>query len=84
VRRPHVIAAAIVGALIFGGGGILVGHAITDQGGHRDGVGRFVPGHLDGPGSRRGHFPPGQRVPQHRLPDRPGAPTPAPSGSATS
>lgn len=84
VRRPHLVAAAIVGALISGGGGILIGHAITDQGGNRDGVGRFMPGHLDGPGSRRGQFPPGQGVPPHRLPDRPGAPTPAPSGNATS
>jgi hypothetical protein len=68
-RRRHVLAAAVVGALLFGGGGVLVGHALADnhdQGstlvpfkngrGHAPGMGQF-PGRgplQNGPGKQHG------------------------------
>jgi hypothetical protein len=83
-RRGHVIATAVAGALIFGGGGLLVGHAVTDHG-DGPGVVRFERGpHLGGPGYGHGQLPPRQGEPRHRLPAPPATPTPAPSDSATS
>ena len=83
-RRGHVVAAAIVGALVFGGGGVLIGHALTDGGHDRDGFGRFE----RGPGMRGPEFGPRMRRlpggPRHNMPNVPSAPSPAPSGSATS
>jgi hypothetical protein len=83
-RRGHVAAAVIVGALVFGGGGVLVGHALTGDGHDRDGFGRFE----RGPGMRGPDFGPHMRPqpggPRHNVPNVPSAPSSAPSGSATS
>lgn len=84
-RRVQVVVAAIVGALVFGGGGVLVGHALTANGHDRDGVGRV----RLGPDVRPPGFGPGYRVPgpgrqRHNVPNAPTVPNPAPSGSATS
>jgi len=85
-RRGHLVAAAVVGALAFGGGGLLVGHALTDRGDHRGGVSRFE----DGPGAGghgfgREHHPREGDRPPHIGPHGPGGAGPAltPSGSPT-
>jgi hypothetical protein len=86
-RRAHVVAAAVLGALIFGGGGILVGHAVSDHGERHGGAARFEhgPGGY-GPGFGRGQQRYRELPRQHgpNGPKRPVPPTPAPSGSATS
>jgi hypothetical protein len=87
-RRGHVAAAAIVGALVFGGGGLAIGHALADHGDHhgRQGVVRIGPGEgMNGPGVGRGQFPRRQIGPRQQRPNppSPSAPTPSPTGSPT-
>ena len=85
-RRGHLAALALVGALLFGGGGVLLGHAMSNHG-DRHGVMRFERG--PGPGEhglRRGQLPRYAPGPQRRGPQGSGAPVPrpTPTGSATS
>jgi hypothetical protein len=88
-RRGHVVAAAIVGALIFGGGGLAIGHALASHDDHavRHGVVRIGPdeGIQGGPGLGRGQFPrppDGSRRQRPNIP-APSAPVPSPTGSST-
>jgi hypothetical protein len=88
-RRGHVAAAAIVGALLFGAGGLLIGHVTSDRGGgngDRHGVVRIGPGQgMKNPGFGHGQYPrrPGGQAPQ--VPNGPASSAPAtvPSGSPT-
>ena len=92
-RRGRVAAAAIVGALVFGGGGLLVGHAVTGHGDrHGDRNGGVMRMHLEpgmgGHGFGRGQHPHNRGGPRQQGPNGPVAPThvptPAPSGRPTS
>jgi hypothetical protein len=84
-RRGHVIAAAIVGALLFGGAGLLIGHAASDHG-DRHGVVRIGPaGGMQGPGFGHGQHPRRPGAPGPQVPNGPASSAPAtvPSGSPT-
>lgn len=83
-RRVQVVVAAIVGALVFGGGGVLVGHALTSNGHDRDGVGRIQVGPKVRPPGFPGYRVPGPGRQRHNVPNAPTVTKPAPSGSATS
>jgi hypothetical protein len=82
-RRGHVAAVAIVLALVFGGGGVLLAHVVTHHG-RQNGVVRFqrVPG-MGGPGFGRGQLP-RRQFPPRRGPTATVAPTPSASSSTTS
>ena len=86
-RRGHVAAAAIAGALIFGGGGLLVGHAVTGHDDHhaRYGVVGIEPGDgMGGPGFGRGQYPRRPNGPRQQRPNVPAPSTPVPpTGSST-
>ncbi|MDQ2750362.1 MAG: hypothetical protein M3Y44_12680 [Actinomycetota bacterium] len=87
-RRGHVAAAALVGALIFGGGGLLIGHAASDHGdrSERHGIIRQDPGQgIKDPGFGRGQRPRRPGLPGPPGPNVPAtpAPTSVPSGSPT-
>jgi hypothetical protein len=83
-----VAAAAIVGALVFGGGGLLIGHAVSDHGDRHSErqITRMGPGEgMIRPGFQRGQHP---RVPFGPGPGNPGgrnvpSPSIVPSGSPT-
>jgi translation initiation factor IF-2 len=82
-RRNHVIAAAIAGALVFGGGGIAIGYAIAPGGSHAAPVrsGPFVNGN-----GRLGPLP-GRRGNRYRgglQPSPSTTPSATPSSGATS
>jgi hypothetical protein len=83
VRRRHVLAAAVVGALLFGGGGVLLGHAIADNHDERSTLVPFERGRGHAPGL--GQFP--GRGPLKNGPGQPpgrATPTPQPSPTKTS
>ncbi|PZS20590.1 MAG: hypothetical protein DLM57_00805 [Pseudonocardiales bacterium] len=87
-RRGHVAAAAIVGALLFGGGGLLVGHAVSGHGDHRGGMrlergpgpGGGAPGFGRDPRFRNGGGP---RPNVPIGPNGPGLPRPTPTASSS-
>jgi hypothetical protein len=79
-RRLHLVAAAVVGALIFAGGGVLIGQAVSDDGHHRNAPVRFERG---GPRMMDPRLQQWQFGKCAVVPDRPAGPRPAPSGSAT-
>jgi hypothetical protein len=88
-RRGQVAAAAIVGALVFAGGGLVIGHAVADRGDIqvRHGVVGIEPGRgMDGPGLGRGQLPRRKMGPRQQRPNAPApapTPSPSPSGSPT-
>lgn len=82
-RRGHLAAAAVVGALIFGGGGMLIGHAVTGHNEHRSGVQRMERPGVAQQGPRPAPRQQRQGGPRRQIPNQPPAPAPAPSGSAT-
>ena len=87
-RRGHVAAAAIVGALVFGAGGLLIGHAVSDHGnshGERHIV-RMGPGEgMNVPGYGRGQYPRRPYGPGQQGPNGPNEQSPSnvPSSSPT-
>jgi hypothetical protein len=87
-RRRHVLAAALVGALLFGGAGVLLGHAVSNSRDDRGSMMRVDDGYrgngAPGMGMLPGHGPLKNGPGMHRPgDDDPTRPTPTPSQTKT-
>lgn len=88
-RRNHVLAAALVGALLFGGAGVLLGHAIGNSRDDHGGMMRVDDGYRGNGGPGMGMLPghgPLKNGPRMHPPgdDDSTRPTPTPSQTKTS